>query len=180
MLQLLLIPAWAAVTSVSPSLSVATPHRPVLPRLEQRLLIAHNAERARVGAAPLAWDPTLAASAAAYGPALASLGRLVHSPRVSRPGQRENLWMGPRGTYGPEQMVEAWSKERLLLRPGVYPSVSATGRWEDVSHYTQMVWPTTTRVGCAVYSDAKIDYLICRYSPPGNRDGIPIPTAWLP
>jgi hypothetical protein len=36
-----------------------------------------------------------------------------------------------------------------------------------------MVWPTTTRVGCAVHSTDH-DYLICRYSPPGNIDGKPV------
>ena len=44
----------------------------------QRLLAAHNAERARVRVAPLQWDPQLAASAATYGPMLASVGRLQH------------------------------------------------------------------------------------------------------
>ena len=146
---------------------------------EQRLLVAHNAERARVGVAPLQWDPQLAASAASYGPSLASLRRLVHSPREGRPGQRENLWMGTRGAFSPEQMVKAWADERALLRPGVYPTVSSTGRWEDVSHYTQMVWPTTTHVGCAVHATPDTEYLICRYSPPGNVDGLAIPTAWL-
>jgi len=36
-----------------------------------------------------------------------------------------------------------------------------------------MVWPTTTRVGCAIFA-ADWDYLICRYSPPGNLDGKPV------
>ncbi len=152
---------------------------PALSPLEQRLLAAHNRERTRVGAAPLQWDAALAASAARYGPSLAALGRLVHSPRAGRPGQRENLWMGRRGIYSPEQMVGRWITERELLRRGVYPAVSATGRWEDVSHYTQLVWPTTTKLGCAIYSAETDDYLICRYSPPGNADGLPIPLAWL-
>jgi hypothetical protein len=39
-----------------------------------------------------------------------------------------------------------------------------------------MVWPTTTHVGCAIYS-TDWDYLICRYSPPGNKDGKPIFTS---
>jgi hypothetical protein len=147
--------------------------------LEQRLLAAHNTERARVGAAPLQWDPALASSAASYGPTLASLDRLVHSPRAGRPGQRENLWMGSRGAYSAEQMVGSWIAERALLKPGTYPFVSATGRWEDVSHYTQLVWASTTRVGCAVHSSPKTDFLICRYSPPGNKDGTVIPLAWL-
>jgi len=131
--------------------------------LAARLLAAHNRERALVGHAPLAWDPDLAASAASYGPTLASIHRLVHSPREGRPGQRENLAMAWHGTLTPEAFVDLWSREKMELR----------GQWEDVAHYTQMVWPTTTRVGCAIYA-ADWDYLICRYSPPGNIDGKPV------
>ena len=137
----------------------------------QRLLRAHNMERARVGVAPLQWDHQLAASAAQYGPMLASIGRLQHSPRAMRPGQRENLWMGTRGYYSPEQMVGTWVDERRMFRPGVFPAVSRTGNWSDVSHYTQLIWAGTTRVGCAIHSTGRWDYLICRYSPPGNIDG---------
>ena len=157
--------------------------------LAARLLAAHNQERAVVGHAPLAWDPQLAAAAASYGPVLASLRRLVHSPRETRPGQRENLAMATRGSLSPEQMIGLWSREKLLLQPGfsgpscpeqfgcmLFPAASRTGRWEDVAHYTQMVWPTTTRVGCAIFA-ADMDYLICRYSPPGNIDGKPVFTA---
>ena len=136
----------------------------------ERLLAVHNAERARVRVAPLEWDPQLAASAARYGPMLASLGRLQHSPRAIRPGQRENLWMGTRGFFSPEQMVGAWLDERRHFRPGIYPEVSKTGNWSDVSHYTQLIWKGTTPVGCAINSTARYDYLICRNSPPGNID----------
>jgi hypothetical protein len=141
--------------------------------LAARLLAAHNHERALVGHRPLEWDPHLANAAAAYGPVLASMRRLVHSPRQSRPGQRENLAMAYHGTLSPEQLVDLWSREKLLLRPGLFPAVSRTGVWGDVAHYTQMVWPTTTRVGCAIFA-ADWDYLICRYSPPGNIDGKPV------
>jgi hypothetical protein len=136
-----------------------------------RLLAAHNAERARVGVPPLRWDPALAAAAASYGPMLARLGRLQHSPRTNRPGQRENLWMGTRGAFSPEQMVGNWISEKAYYRPGTFPYVSRTGRWDDVAHYTQVVWAGTTHVGCAVYPTARWDYLICRYSPPGNIEG---------
>ena len=136
-----------------------------------RLLAAHNRERANFGFPPLVWDPLLASSAAAYGPTLASLGTLQHSPRQSRPGQRENLWKGSRGYFTPEQMVGLWIAERRYFRPGIFPNVSTTGNWMDVSHYTQLVWPTTTRLGCAIHSTRSTDFLICRYSPPGNIDG---------
>lgn len=143
--------------------------------LAARILAAHNEQRAQVGAPLLAWDPVLASHAASYGPVLASIGHLVHSPRESRPGERENLAMAWHGSMSPEQLVGMWARERLLLGPGSYlfPGISRTGRWEDVAHYTQMIWPTTTRVGCAIYS-AQWDYMICRYSPPGNKDGKPI------
>jgi hypothetical protein len=141
--------------------------------LAARLLAAHNRERALVGHAPLIWDPYLAASAASYGPTLASLHQLVHSPRETRPGQRENLARAWHGTLSPDQLVDLWSREKRMLQPGLFPAVSRTGQWEDVAHYTQMVWPTTTRVGCAIFA-ADWDYLICRYSPPGNIDGKPV------
>ena len=151
-----------------------------------RLLAAHNRERALVGAPPLQWDAELAAHAASYGPTLANLRALVHSARDGRPGERENLAMAWHGTMSIEQMVDLWSREKLLLQPGSsgpgcpqqfgclrFPAASRSGRWEDVAHYTQMVWPTTSRVGCAIFA-ADRDYLICRYSPPGNIDGKPV------
>lgn len=164
------------------ALTVPATAQPVLQgatgAIAQRLLEAHNRERAAVGAAPLQWDAALAAHAASYGPVLASLGALVHSPREGRPGERENLAKAWHGTMSPEMMVNMWSRERQLMMPGSYlfPASSRTGRWEDIAHYTQMVWPTTTHVGCAIYS-ADWDYLICRYSPPGNKDGKPIFTS---
>ena len=140
-----------------------------------RILVAHNRERMRLGIAPLQWDPALAAAAASYGPTLARLGRLEHSTRAARQGQRENLWMGTRGSFSPEQMVGGWLAERAYFRPGQpFPHVSRTGNWADVGHYTQVVWRGTTRVGCAIYPSLRWDYLICRYSPPGNIDGRPV------
>ena len=136
-----------------------------------RLLAAHNRERARVGVAPLRWDPMLAAAAASYGPTLARLGDLRHSSKAARQGQLENLWMGTRGAFSPEQMVGNWISERAYYRHGTFPDVSRTGRWSDVAHYTQVIWRGTTHVGCAIHPSRNYDYLICRYSPPGNVDG---------
>lgn len=155
--------------------AAAQPPHPALDPLPMRLLVAHNFERAQLRLPPLAWDPALAAAAASYGPALAASGRLQHSPRATRPGQRENLWRGTRGAFSPEQMISSWVAEKRLFRPGIFPAVSATGNWLDVSHYTTMIWPATRRVGCAIYSDRSWDYLICRYSPPGNIDGQRVP-----
>ena len=77
-----------------------------------RMLVIHNRERAAVGAPPLTWDPMLAQSAASYGPALASLGRLQHSPRETRPGQRENLAMSSSGYLDDGQLAGLWVAEK--------------------------------------------------------------------
>jgi hypothetical protein len=143
--------------------------------LAVRLLAAHNRERAAVRVAPLRWDPALAEAAAGYAPRLAALGRLEHSPRNTRPGQSENLWMGSAGGYSPEQMVGNWALEKARFRAGIFPNVSTTGDWIDVSHYSQMIWPTTTSVGCALHRARRTDYLVCRYAPRGNQDGRRVP-----
>ena len=146
-----------------------------LARLPERLLALHNRERAEVGVPPLRWDPALAAAAAAYGPQLERLGRLEHSPRDGRNGQGESLWMGTAGAYGVEEMVGGWVGEKRLFRPGIFPAVSSSGQWSDVSHYTQMIWRSTERVGCALHRAPRWDFLICRYSPPGNVVGGRVP-----
>ena len=163
----------AAILSIAEPAAAQTVPAGATGALADRLLTAHNRERALVGAPQLQWDPALAAHAATYGPVLASIRHLVHSPREGRPGERENLAMALHGTRSPEQLVAMWGDEKRLLQPGLFPAVSRTGQWEDVAHYTQMVWPTTTRVGCAIFA-ADWDYLICRYSPPGNIEGKPI------
>lgn len=101
--------------------------------------------------------------------------RLVHSPRATRPDQGENLWMSTQAGFSPEQMVSFWGAERGAFRPGIFPDVSATGNWMHVSHYTQIIWPTTEAVGCAIHRSRGREYLVCRYSPRGNIDGRRVP-----
>lgn len=173
-LLLLLAPS-AAAAQQRPAIRIAPKVTQDQRGFNLRILAAHNLVRAAVGAVPLQWDPILAASAAAYGPRLAGYPELEHSPRAERPDQAENLWRGQAGRHGLEDMVGNWASERRLYRPGVFPAVSSNGSWIDVSHYTQMIWPTTTKVGCALHSTRRWDYLICRYSPRGNRDGVRLP-----
>jgi hypothetical protein len=143
--------------------------------LPSALLGAHNRERALIRVPPLAWDPMLAGAAAAYAGRLAAQGALRHSPREARPGQGENLWMGTRGGFSPAQMVANWAAEKRWFRPGLFPRVSSTGNWADVGHYSQMIWPTTRRLGCAIAVGPRADVLVCRYAPAGNIDGRRVP-----
>ena len=142
--------------------------------LAQRLVAAHNAVRAGAGTPALSWDASLAAGAQAYAQQLAASGAFQHSDRRARPGIGENLWMGTSGAFSPEQMVGNWASEKQWFRPGIFPNVSRTGNWEQIGHYSQIIWRTTTRVGCGVAQGRGRDVLVCRYSPAGNVDGRPV------
>jgi hypothetical protein len=150
-----------------------------------RVLALHNIERAAVGMPPLRWDAQLGVEAARYAVTLALSRRFEHSAAASRRGTGENLWMGTRHAFSLEKMMASWSSEKSMFKAGVFPAISRTGNWHQVGHYTQIVWPTTTRVGCALATSSTTDYLVCRYDPAGNVHGNvlrvrPRVAAWRP
>jgi uncharacterized protein YkwD len=137
---------------------------------EARLLAAHNRERDAFGIPLLRWDTQLEASAARWGQHLKKVGKLVHyetEPDDEDP-EGENLWAGTRGYYSPEAMVGLWVEEKKHFKPGRFPNNSRTGRVDDIGHYTQLMWRSTTHVGCAVTQNSREDFLVCRYSEGGN------------
>lgn len=143
--------------------------------LALEVLTYHNMARQEVGVPALAWDPGLAAGASIYATELATLNLLRHSPEQMRSGQGENLWMGTRGHFRPARMVGAWASERSMFRAARFPNVSRTDNWADVGHYTQMIWPDTKKVGCALTKGVESDVLVCRYWPAGNIVGQLVP-----
>ncbi|MGV8929649.1 MAG: CAP domain-containing protein [Brevundimonas sp.] len=141
-------------------------------QIEARLLAAHNAERAKAGTPPLVWDDQLEAEAQVWATALIARDAFEHDP--AQHGHGENLWSGwsPSGrVYTPEDMLGDWIAEKADYRHDAFPQVSRTGNWADVSHYTQVIWRTTTHVGCALAARGDRTVLACRYAPPGNIDG---------
>jgi hypothetical protein len=132
------------------------------------LLAEQNAERDRVGVPRLEWSEGLAQDAQAWADVLAREGTLRHAPLSVNPEQGENLLMAGKGYYGPQAMIDAFLDERKAFIPGVFPAVSRTGNWQDVGHYTQIVWRNTREVGCAVAHGSDMDFLVCRYLPAGN------------
>lgn len=139
---------------------------------ESRLLAGHNQARSEYGMGHLDWDDGLASDAQVWADHLARSGRFEHSPNT--PGaelQGENLWIGTAGAFTPEDMVGLWVAERQYFRRGVFPNNSLSGNVADVSHFTQIVWHNTRRVGCALAENAKEEVLVCRYSSPGNIRG---------
>ena len=165
-------PASAASGATRPSPNWPAPAARGENLLRTSVLDAHNVARDRFGVPALAWSDELAAGAMAHAQFMVQTGRYTHD---QTPGRRktagENLWRGPRGVFAYEVMIGVMIEEAQHFRAGVFPNISRTGQWNDVAHYTQIVWPTTTNVGCALASSATTDYFVCRYSPTGNKDG---------
>ena len=139
---------------------------------ENRILASHNRERAALGLPQLQWDAELAERAQGWAKYLATSGKFEHSPNIpGQPLEGENIWGGTKGAFFPEDMVGLWISEKADFVEGVFPANSRTGRVQDVSHYTQLVWRRTEAVGCAMSGNGEDEIMVCRYSQPGNLHG---------
>lgn len=141
--------------------------------LRNTVLGAHNQARRDFGVPTMAWNDHLATEAMGHASYMARTGIYGHDQTPGRrKKQGENLWRGPRGVFSYDIMVGVMIDEEKLFRPGAFPHNTVNGDWSAVAHYTQIIWPATTEVGCAVASSATTDYFVCRYAPTGNKDGV--------
>mgnify|MGYP001321621815 CR=1 FL=1 len=122
---------------------------------EADILNAHNEKRALHGIQSLAWNDTLAKYAADYAASTFSCNnvKLVHSNGP----YGENLAAGYSGGYKP---VDAWYDEIKQY------DFSNPGFNEATGHFTQLVWKSTSQVGCAKVTcdNSWSQYTICEYS----------------
>jgi cysteine-rich secretory family protein len=139
------------------------------PAFIDAILQQHNVYRSALHLPPLSWSPELALDALAWGKNLASDNKMKHDFSI-RGKEGENLFTGTAGAYSPTEMVSFWGNEKKDFVYGTFPDC-ATSRSAVVGHYTQVIWKTTTVVGCALVSNGKLDYLVCRYAQPGNMVG---------
>ncbi len=140
----------------------------VTPNNIPELLAAQNAYRAPLNLPPLQWSLRLAAQAQAWAEHLAQIGTLQHS------GPGQNLAMGTAGAFSLTQLVDLWGHEQRYFHNGNFPDISTTGNWADVGHYSQLIWATTTQVGCGYAENHGQAFLVCDYNPPGNVMGQPV------
>lgn len=133
------------------------------------LLSAQNKYRTEMSEQPLSWSDDLAAGAQAWARHLADD---VHSLRHSgEAGVGENLAMWSAGRATLTGLVDLWGAEKRYFVATSFPSVSTTGDWRTVGHYTQMIWKRTTELGCGLATGGGYDFLVCRYAPQGNFMG---------
>lgn len=172
-LALVMLAAAPAAAATLPSPNWPAPADRGEALLRNTVLAAHNRARTDFGVPAMAWSDQLAAEALGHAQYMATTGLYGHDRTPGRrKKQGENLWRGQRGLFSYDVMVGVMIEEARHFRPGVFPNNSSNGDWHAVAHYTQIVWPTTTEVGCAVASSATTDYFVCRYAPTGNKDGL--------
>ena len=128
----------------------------------QRLVAAHNKVRAQHCAPPLTWSPKLAQVAQQWANSLRDQGcKFGHSG-----GQYgENLAAGTTGAMDPEAVVAMWYDEVKGY------SFKQPGFSMQTGHFTQVVWRSTTQVGCGMAQCNGNDVWGCNYDPPGNWEG---------
>lgn len=147
----------------------------------QEVLDFHNFYRCRHDVEQMTWDSTIAASAQAW----ADGGHYGHSsetslnlPGIGKVG--ENLAWGYPLRSGKDS-VEAWYDE-IIFTDGTPSSCSdknADARGKDICHYTQVVWKTSTKLGCGKGKAQVVingetyngDYWVCQYGAAGNYGG---------
>ena len=137
---------------------------------------AHNAIRAAHGVGPLTWDPALAAIAQNWAERCTDvqqpIGLVDHNEGRSDTYPEyvgENIYGSSGGASGTDA-VALWAEEEADYD---YASNSCNG---VCGHYTQIVWRTTTKIGCGIHDCAGLQYgstVVCDYAPGGNNGGRP-------
>jgi len=109
----------------------------------------HNQVRADVNKAPQSWDAELAASAQAYADTFTTNCALKHSGTA---GVGENLSMG---TATMTTGAQLWVGEKSLWPGGTFQAANI-----NAGHYTQMIWGTSTLLGCGYGTACKVRILM--------------------
>ncbi|KAM9389534.1 glioma pathogenesis-related protein 1 [Phaethornis superciliosus] len=149
------------------------------PKFIEECVKTHN--RFRSGVNPpasnmlyMSWDPDLAMTAKAW----SKKCLFKHNIYLRVPGRAhpkftpvgENLWTGSLSVFTVQGAITSWYNE-----VSAYDYATNTCRTK-CGHYTQVVWATSYKVGCAVHFCSRVEYssitnaahFICNYGPAGN------------
>lgn len=153
-------PAPTAPATTAPT---PTPASVTLPPAARDIVETHNRYRAKHCAPPLTWSPALAEVAQKWADTLKAKGCMFGHSNNNKYG--ENLAAGTTGALPPEAVVTMWYDE-VKLYSFAKPAFSM-----ETGHFTQVVWTTTTQIGCGMSQCKGMDVWVCNYDPPGNWEG---------
>jgi hypothetical protein len=119
----------------------------------------------------VSWDTTIAAGAQTWADGCSH----THS---GAPGLGENLYYSAGSVPTPTTAVASWESESTAY---TYAAIGdPVNNFAAIGHYTQLVWANTSLIGCGVTHCTtntpfpgfpEWDFIVCRYSPPGNFTG---------
>lgn len=132
--------------------------------IQNQILDQHNYYRQQQGVPYLTWSDELATDAQLWANKLAASEQMMHS----------NMQWGENIYYSavfsnPKDVVDTWASEQKYYNgePISAQTVHLYG------HYTQIIWSSTTQIGCAYAVSVNGNYYwVCEYSPPGNYIGL--------
>jgi pathogenesis-related protein 1 len=139
------------------------------------ITLYHNQARQIVGVPALVWDPALATIASNWVQMCEDTngdGLVDHNANRSATYPTyvgENIYAST-GTATAMDAVSDWVSEQQYYNHA--NNTCAVG--QECGHYTQVVWSTTMKVGCALYDCTSLRYpstIVCDYGPGGNIDG---------
>lgn len=161
--RLCLLVLVAALSTVTSSLHMVAAGTGINETIEG-FLVPQNKARRQVGVPPLKWDATLTKYARTYARERRGDCLLQHSEGPFG----ESIFWGSGSRWNATDAVGAWVDERKWYN---YAKNSCSSG-EDCTHYTQIVWRTTTKVGCAATKCKSGDtFITCNYYHAGNYVG---------
>ncbi|XP_039918332.1 glioma pathogenesis-related protein 1-like [Hirundo rustica] len=158
------------------------------PKFIEECVQTHNLLRSKVDPPAsnmlyMSWDPDLAKTAKAW----AQKCVFKHNIYLKEKGKThprfkyvgENIWTGSISVFTVKAALASWYHEVE------YYTYNTNGCSKVCGHYTQVVWATSYKVGCAVHFCPKVTYtsilnaahFVCNYGPPGNYPVRPYKTG---
>jgi uncharacterized protein YkwD len=153
-------PNSAGSSKTGPAANCSNPNGLTAVEIEA-VLAAHNIARTEAGSPLLTWNCSLAAWAQDW----ANRGVAQHR-EFSDYG--ENIFVAGDAKIAAKDAVNRW----LMERPQWNNSTGSCAEGKICTHYTQVVWKRTTKIGCGINRNATGKWkvlIVCNYDPAGNN-----------
>ncbi|EXJ60692.1 hypothetical protein A1O7_04845 [Cladophialophora yegresii CBS 114405] len=171
--------SWSSSTPEAPAASSSAPapvSTSVSSDYKQGILDSHNMHRSNASVPSLSWDDHMASIAAQ----IAASCVYAHDTSTGGGGYGQNIGAGAPPEDIPAMITNEMYNGEIGFYPG-YGSEPDMSNFEKWGHYSQIVWRSTTGVGCATQycpnglantgGNVSPYFTVCNYSPPGNFGG---------